>query len=177
MISNITSFQKNVNLVYILIKWIKGKNMDYKSIKTNTVNDKTDIYLVGVFTDKKLSHLGKSITKTNLTLANKCFAKNNFTGEIGDHRTFDDNVGNTQIVFFGLGQKQKYNPLNLSRSVKGIIHKIRKTNAKNISINIDNIISKTKNISLDLLISYIEDSFYKYSFKKENRFQRLVIVI
>ena len=44
--------------------------MDYKSIKTNTVNDKTDIYLVGVFTDKKLSHLGKSITKTNLTLAN-----------------------------------------------------------------------------------------------------------
>ena len=70
---------------------------------------------------------GKSITKTNLTLANKCFAKNNFTGEIGDHRTFDDNVGNTQIVFFGLGQKRKYNPLNLSRSVKGIIDKGEKT--------------------------------------------------
>ena len=147
--------------------------MDYKSTKTNTVHDKTDIYLVGVFTDKKLSHLGKSITRSSLALVNKCFDKNNFTGEIGDHRTFDDNASNIQIVFFGLGQKQKYNPLNLYRSIKGIIDKIRKTNAKNISINIDNIISKTKNITLDLLVSHIEDSFYKYSFKTEKQVSKI----
>ncbi len=82
-------------------------------------------------------------------------------------------VSNIQIVFFGLGQKQKYNPLNLYRSIKGIIDKIRKTNAKNISVNIDNIISKKKNITLELLVSHIEDSFYKYSFKKEKQVSKI----
>ena len=48
--------------------------MDYKSIKTNTVNDKTDIYLVGVFTDEIISSR-KINNEINLTFENKCFAK------------------------------------------------------------------------------------------------------
>ena len=67
--------------------------MDYISIKTNNINTKSDIYLVGVFTDKKLLHLGKSVSKQNLVLAKRCFEKNNFTGEIGDHRTIEDYAG------------------------------------------------------------------------------------
>ena len=95
--------------------------MDYKSLKANTIIGKTDIYLVGVYTDKRLSHLGKSIAKLNIELAKKCFNKNDFTGNIGDHRTIDDFKNNVQILFFGLGDKDKYSPLTLNKSIKGII--------------------------------------------------------
>ena len=75
--------------------------MDYRSLKTNIINTKSEIYLVGVFTDKKLLHLGKSVSKQNINLVKRCFEKNNFTGEIGDHRTIDDHVSGQQILFFG----------------------------------------------------------------------------
>jgi len=143
--------------------------MDYKSLKANTIISKTDIYLVGVYTDKRLSHLGKSIAKFNIESAKKCFNKNDFTGNIGDHRTIDDFKNNVQILFFGLGDKDKYNPLALKKSIKGIISKIKDINVTNISINTDNIISKKDNISLELLVTYLEDSFYKYIYKKEKK--------
>ena len=143
--------------------------MDYKSLKANTIIDKTDIYLVGVYTDKGLSHLGKSIAKLNIELAKKCFNKNDFTGNIGDHRTIDDFKNNVQILFFGLGDKHKYSPLTLNKSIKGIISKIKDINVTNISINTDNIISKRNNITLELLVTYLEDSFYKYIYKKEKK--------
>ena len=45
--------------------------MDYTSLKTNIINTKSDIYLVGVFTDKKLLHLGKSVSKQNIDMAKR----------------------------------------------------------------------------------------------------------
>ncbi len=143
--------------------------MDYKSLKIKEPINKTDIYLVGVFTDKKLSHVGKSISKSNIDSAKKCFNKNDFTGNIGDHRTIDDFENNVQILFFGLGEKNKYNSLSLNRSINGIINKIKDISVSNISINIDNIISDKNNVNIELLVVNLEDSFYKYVYKKEKK--------
>ena len=147
--------------------------MDYTSLKTNIINTKSDIYLVGVFTDKKLLHLGKSVSKQNIDMAKRCFEKNNFTGEIGDHRTFDDHDTGQQILFFGLGKKEKFGPLNLSRSIKSIITKIKKVNVTKISLNIQNLIIKKNDITIESLVSYIEDSFYKYIYKKEKNILKI----
>ena len=141
--------------------------MDYKSLISDKLKGNTDIYLVGVFNDKKLSHLNKSISNATLKLAEKCFDNNNFTGDIGDNRTFDDIENKFQIIFFGLGAKDKYGPINLNRSINLIINKIKKTNTKSISLNIDNIISKKLAISLEHIVSSIENGLYKYSYKNE----------
>ena len=141
--------------------------MDYKSLISDKLKGNTDVYLIGVFTDKKLSHLNKSVSNATLKLAEKCFDNNNFTGDIGDNRTFDDIENKFQIIFFGLGAKDKYGPINLNRSINLIIKKIKKTNTKSISINVDNIISKKLTISLEYIVSSIENGLYQYSYKKE----------
>jgi len=123
--------------------------MDYKSLISEKLKGNTDIYLVGVFTDKKLSHLNKSISGSTLTLIKKCLDNNNFTGDIGDNRTFDDIENKFQIIVFGLGDKVKFGPTKLSQSINLIIKKIKKTNTKSISLNIDNLISKDLSISLN----------------------------
>ena len=64
--------------------------MDYKSLISKKLKGNTDIYLIGVFADKKLSHLNQSVSNATLTLIKKCFDNNSFTGDIGDNRTFDD---------------------------------------------------------------------------------------
>ena len=92
---------------------------------------------------------------------------NNFTGDIGDNRTFDDIENKFQIIVFGLGAKDKFGPIKLSQSINLIIKKIKKTNTKSISLNIDNIISKDLSISPEFLVSSIENSLYKYSHKKD----------
>ena len=142
--------------------------MDYKSLISDKLKGNTDIYLVGVFTDQNLSHLNKSISNATLKLTKKCFDNNNFTGDIGDNRTFDDIENKFQIIFFGLGIKDKYGPINLNKSINLIIKKIKKTNTKSISINVDNIISKKLAISLEYIVSSIENGLYQYSYKKEN---------
>ena len=141
--------------------------MDYKSLISEKLKGNTDIYLVGVFTDKKLSHLNKSVSNATLTLIKKCLDNNNFTGDIGDNRTFDDIENKFQIIVFGLGAKDKFGPINLNRSINLIIKKIKKTNTKSISLNIDNIISKNLSISPEFLVSSIENGLYKYSYKKD----------
>ena len=141
--------------------------MDYKSLISEKLKGNTDIYLVGVFTDKKLSHLNKSLGNTTLTLIKKCLDNNNFTGDIGDNRTFDDIENKFQIIVFGLGAKDKFGPINLNRSINLIIKKIKKTNTKSISLNIDNIISKNLSISPEFLVSSIENGLYKYTYKKD----------
>ena len=141
--------------------------MDYKSLISEKLKGNTDIYLVGVFTDKKLSHLNKSLGNTTLTLIKKCLDNNNFTGDIGDNRTFDDIENKFQIIVFGLGAKDKFGPINLNQSLNLIIKKIQKTNTKLISLNIDNIISKNLSISPEFLVSSIENGLYKYSYKKD----------
>ena len=141
--------------------------MDYKSLISEKLKGNTDIYLVGVFTDKKLSHLNKSVSNATLTLIKKCLDNNNFTGDIGDNRTFDDIENKFQIIVFGLGAKDKFGPINLNRSINLIIKKIKKTNTKSISLNIDNIISKNLSISPEFLVSSIENGLYKYTYKKD----------
>ena len=141
--------------------------MDYKSLISEKLKGNTDIYLVGVFTDKKLSHLNKSVSNATLTLIKKCLDNNNFTGDIGDNRTFDDIENKFQIIVFGLGAKDKFGPINLNQSINLIIKKIQKTNTKLISLNIDNIISKNLSISPEFLVSSIENGLYKYSYKKD----------
>jgi len=141
--------------------------MDYKSLISEKLKGNTDIYLVGVFTDKKLSHLNKSVSNATLTLIKKCLDNNNFTGDIGDNRTFDDIENKFQIIIFGLGAKDKFGPINLNRSINLIIKKIKKTNIKSISLNIDNIISKNLSISPEFLVSSIENGLYKYTYKKD----------
>ena len=141
--------------------------MDYKSLISEKLKGNTDIYLVGVFTDKKLSHLNKSVSNATLTLIKKCLDSNNFTGDIGDNRTFDDIENKFQIIVFGLGAKDKFGPINLNQSLNLIIKKIQKTNTKLISLNIDNIISKNLSISPEFLVSSIENGLYKYSYKKD----------
>ena len=141
--------------------------MDYKSLISEKLKGNTDIYLVGVFTDKKLSHLNKSVSNATLTLIKKCLDNNNFTGDIGDNRTFDDIENKFQIVIFGLGAKDKFGPIKLNQSINLIIKKIQKTNTKLISLNIDNIISKNLSISPEFLVSSIENGLYKYSYKKD----------
>jgi len=141
--------------------------MDYKSLISEKLKGNTDIYLVGMFTDKKLSHLNKSVSNATLTLIKKCLDSNNFTGDIGDNRTFDDIENKFQIIVFGLGAKDKFGPINLNQSLNLIIKKIQKTNTKLISLNIDNIISKNLSISPEFLVSSIENGLYKYSYKKD----------
>jgi leucyl aminopeptidase len=141
--------------------------MDYKSLISEKLKGNTDIYLVGVFTDKKLSHLNKSVSNATLTLIKKCLDNNNFTGDIGDNRTFDDIENKFQIVIFGLGAKDKFGPIKLNQSINLIIKKIQKTNTKLISLNIDNIISKNLSISPEFLVSSIENGLYKYTYKKD----------
>ena len=147
--------------------------MDYKSLISEKLKGNTDIYLVGVFTDKKLSHLNKSVSNATLTLIKKCLDSNNFTGDIGDNRTFDDIENKFQIIVFGLGAKDKFGPINLNRSINLIIKKIKKTNTKSISLNIDNIISKNLSISPEFLVSSIENGLYKYSYKKDKTSMRI----
>ena len=141
--------------------------MDYKSLISKKLQGNTDIYLIGVFADKKLSHLNQSVSNTTLTLIKKCFDNNSFTGDIGDNRTFDDAENKFQIIVFGLGAKDKFGPINLNQSISLIIKKIKKTKTKSISLNIDNIISKKLSISPEFLVSSIENSLYKYSYKKD----------
>ncbi|MBT3549127.1 MAG: leucyl aminopeptidase [Gammaproteobacteria bacterium] len=141
--------------------------MDYKSLISGKLKGNTDIYLIGVFADKKLTHLNKSVSEITLKLIKKCIDDNNFTGDIGDNRTFDDLENKFQITLFGLGTKEKFGPISFSRSISLIIKKIEMTNAKSLSLNIDNIISNKLAISAEFIVSSIENSFYKYSHKKD----------
>ena len=106
-------------------------------------------------------------------MAKRWFEKKNFTGEIGDHRTLDDHDTGQQILFFGLGKKEKFGPLNLKRSIKSIITKIIKVNVTKISLNMQNLIIKKNDITIESLVSYIEDSFYKYTYKKEKNVSKI----
>ncbi len=141
--------------------------MDYKSLISENLKGNTDIYLVGVFTDKKISHLNKSVSNATLKLVKKCFDNNNFTGDIGDNRTFDDIENKFQIIFFGLGAKDKFGPISVNQSISLIVKKIKKTNTNVISLNIDNIVSNKPDISIGFVVSSIENGLYKYSYKKE----------
>ena len=95
--------------------------MDYTGIQSKRITKTIDLQLVGIYTDKKTSHIDKMLSKPAFNLVKKCFKNNSFTGELGDTRTFDDQEHDLQIVFFGLGKKDKFGPLMLNRAIKAII--------------------------------------------------------
>ena len=64
--------------------------MDYTGIQSKRITKTIDLQLVGIYTDKKTSHIDKMLSKPAFNLVKKCFKNNNFTGELGDTRTFDD---------------------------------------------------------------------------------------
>ena len=53
------------------------------------------------------------------------------------------------------------------------ITKIKKVNVIKISLNIENLIIKKNDVNIELLVSYIEDSFYKYTYKKEKNVSKI----
>ncbi len=147
--------------------------MDYNGFKSTKLVKNVNLYLIGIYNDKKLTHLDKTVTKSVVMLIKKAIANNNFTGEIGDHRTFDDIENDLQLLVFGLGDKKSFGPLSLSKAITGNIQKIIKTNTKSISINIKNIVLKKSLTTLEYLVSTIENAFYKYSFKEDKNVIKL----
>ena len=147
--------------------------MDYKYSKSNKNIKNVDIHLIGVFDNKQITHLDKWISKSTYSLIETNFTNNNFTGKLGDHRTFDDLDNNTQILFFGLGNKEKFNPIIFNNAINLIIKKIISTKTKILSINTENMISNKAKTSYEMLITAIENAKYKYSHKKEKEIVNL----
>ena len=83
--------------------------MDYTGIQSKRITKTIDLQLVGIYTDKKTSHIDKMLSKPAFNLVKKCFKNNNFTGELGDTRTFDDQEHELQIV--------KLNELRLDKAL------------------------------------------------------------
>ena len=147
--------------------------MDYKYSKSNKNIKNVDIHLIGVFDNKQITHLDKWISKSTYSLIKTNFTNNNFTGKLGDHRTFDDLDNNIQILFFGLGSKEKFNPIIFNNAINLIIKKIISTKTKILSINTENMISNKAKTSYEMLITAIENAKYKYSHKKEKEIVNL----
>jgi len=147
--------------------------MDYKYSKSNKNIKNVDIHLIGVFDNKQITHLDKWISKSTYSLIETNFTNNNFTGKLGDHRTFDDLDNNIQILFFGLGNKEKFNPIIFNNAINLIIKKIISTKTKILSINTENMISNKAKTSYEMLITAIENAKYKYSHKKEKEIVNL----
>ena len=147
--------------------------MDYKYSKSNKNIKNVDIHLIGVFDNKQITHLDKWISKSTYSLIKTNFTNNNFTGKLGDHRTFDDLDNNIQILFFGLGNKEKLNPIIFNNAINLIIKKIISTKTKILSINTENMISNKAKTSYEMLITAIENAKYKYSHKKEKEIVNL----
>ena len=147
--------------------------MDYKYSKSNKNIKNVDIHLIGVFDNKQITHLDKWISKSTYSLIETNFTNNNFTGKLGDHRTFDDLDNNIQILFFGLGNKEKLNPIIFNNAINLIIKKIISTKTKILSINTENMISNKAKTSYEMLITAIENAKYKYSHKKEKEIVNL----
>ena len=147
--------------------------MDYKYSKSNKNIKNVDIHLIGVFDNKQITHLDKWISKSTHSLIKANFTNNNFTGKLGDHRTFDDLDNNIQILFFGLGNKEKFNPIIFNKAINLIIKKVISTKTKTLSINTENIISNRTKTSYEMLITAIENAKYKYSYKKEKEIVNL----
>ena len=173
----LTSFKKNVNLVYVLNYKQLGRKMEYKYSNNQTLLSKHDIHVIGVFSDKKLTHIESILSKESLDNIKRIIKTCNFSGKVGDYRTIDDFHTKKQILFFGLGEKQKYGPLVVKKTLIQIFKKILKTNVSSVSISIDNLITHGQNeITLEMIISSIENSKYTYKFNDEKNQLKLKIV-
>ena len=142
--------------------------MKYKYSNDQKSLNKCDVHLIGVFTDKKLSCIEGVFSRETLDNIKRIIKTCNFTGKNGDHRTIDDFQTKKQILLFGLGEKKKYGPLVIKKTILQIFKKLIQTNLSSVSINVDNLISSGNNeVTLEMIISSIENSKYTYKFKDE----------
>ena len=142
--------------------------MKYKYSNDQKSLNKCDVHLIGVFTDKKLSCIEGVFSRETLDNIKRIIKTCNFTGKNGDHRTIDDFQIKKQILLFGLGEKKKYGPLVIKKTILQIFKKLIQTNLSSVSINVDNLISSGNNeVTLEMIISSIENSKYMYKFKDE----------
>ena len=142
--------------------------MKYKYSNDQKSLNKCDVHLIGVFTDKKLSCVEGVFSRETLDNIKRIIKTCNFTGKNGDHRTIDDFQTKKQILLFGLGEKKKYSPLVIKKTILQIFKKLIQTNLSSVSINVDNLISSGNNeVTLEMIISSIENSKYTYKFKDE----------
>ena len=142
--------------------------MKYKYSNDQKSLNKCDVHLIGVFTDKKLSCVEGVFSRETLDNIKRIIKSCNFTGKNGDHRTIDDFQTKKQMLLFGLGEKKKYGPLVIKKTILQIFKKLIQTNLSSVSINVDNLISSGNNeVTLEMIISSIENSKYTYKFKDE----------
>ena len=140
--------------------------MEYKYSNDQKSLNKCDVHLIGVFSDKKLSHIEGMFTKETLGNIKRIMKTCNFTGKNGDHRTIDDFQTKKQMLLLGLGEKEKYGPLIIKKTISQIFKKLIQTNLSSVSINVDNLLSSDKNeVTLEMIIASIENSKYIYKFK------------
>ena len=140
--------------------------MDYIIAKSDKSTEKADYHLMGIFADKKTNHIDKKVSKSTTNTIIDSIKNSEISGEIGDYQIFDDNEIASKVVIFGLGEKKKFNPIILNRTVSSVIKKIAKTSAKIFSINTRNMVSSNLTTSAQQLIIAMESSFYKFSLKK-----------
>ena len=142
--------------------------MEYKYSDYQKNINKHDVALIGVFADEKLNHIQGLVTKDSLDYIKRIIKTCNFMGKVGDHRTIDNFQAKNQIFLFGLGEKKKYGPLVIKKTITQIFKKLISTNISSVSISIDNLITSGKNeVSLEMIISSIENSKYTYKYKNE----------
>jgi len=142
--------------------------MNYKYVKIKKGQNKADVHLVGVYDDIKLNNLQNFTSASTVANIKKVIKKCNFTGKLGDIRTFDDLDAEQQLILFGLGEKKKFGPLVVKKVLTEVMNKILKTNLVSLSLDFDNILDKSNsNIDLEMIISTIENSKYRYNFKKK----------
>ena len=142
--------------------------MEYKYSNDQRILTKHDVHLVGLFSDKKLSHIEGLVSKETLDNIKSIIKTCNFSGKVNDHRTIDDFKSKKQLLLFGLGEKKKYGPLVIKKSLIQIFKKLMQTNMSSVSISLDNLITNGKNeVTLEMILSSIENSRYVYKFKTE----------
>ena len=142
--------------------------MEYKYSIDQRILTKHDVHLVGLFSDKKLSHIEGLVSKETLDNIKRIIKTCNFSGKVNDHRTIDDFKSKKQLLLFGLGEKKKYGPLVIKKTLIQIFKKLMQTNMSSVSISLDNLITNGKNeVTLEMILSSIENSRYVYKFKTE----------
>ena len=72
--------------------------MEYKYSNDQRILTKHDVHLVGLFSDKKLSHIEGLVSKETLDNIKRIIKTCNFSGKVNDHRTIDDFKSKTQLL-------------------------------------------------------------------------------
>ncbi|MED5274752.1 MAG: leucyl aminopeptidase [Pseudomonadota bacterium] len=139
--------------------------MEYSVINRIDAKQPCDYHILGIFNDKKTNHIKTVVDKDiNENIVNSI--KNaEFKGEIGTHQIFHN--AKSRIIVFGLGDKKKYSPSSLTKSIFSIIKKVSEINTKNILLDINNLSLGNDEITIRTIIIGAETALYNFSLKKD----------